>query len=72
MTNYYIDDFVKQDILNNKNNYLFFDISENTIEALDKKCNFILSKQALEWLPYKLEYKEFIHIYTKTFYFKKS
>ena len=71
MINYYVDDILKKDILSNSNNYLFFEISENTIKELDKKCAFILSKQALSWLPYKLEYKESVHIYTKTFYFKK-
>lgn len=71
MINYYVDELIRQDILDNKNNYLFFDISENNTKALDKKCDFILSKQSLNWLPYKLEYKEFVHTYIKTFYFKK-
>lgn len=71
MVNYYVDNYIQDDILNNKHNYLFFDIAENTIDMLNKKCDFILSKQSLDWLPYKLEYKEFVHIYVKTFYFKK-
>lgn len=71
MVNYYVDNYIQNDILNNKHNYLFFDIAENTIDTLNKKCDFILSKQSLDWLPYKLEYKEFVHIYVKTFYFKK-
>ena len=71
MLNYYVDNDIRCDILNNENNYLFFDIVENTIDRLNKKCEFILSKQSLRWLPYKLEYKESVHIYIKTFYFKK-
>ena len=52
-------------------NYVVFNISECTEEALEKKCEQILNTQFLEWKPLKLEYAENIKVYTKTFYYEK-
>lgn len=57
-------------ILNSKD-YVIFKISECTEKALEEKCSFIMSKQYLNWLPLKLEFKKNVHVFTKTFYYKK-
>lgn len=58
-------------ILNNKYQYVFFDISECTEKNLENKCDFILAKQSLAWKPLTLQYKHNVHTYIKRFYFKK-
>ena len=68
---YYVSNDIKKDIENHKNDYLFFEIYENTKEALERKCEIILSKQVLNWQPLLLEHKDFVNMYMKKFYFKK-
>ena len=58
-------------IFNEKWNYLTFDISECTEEALDKKCEFILNCQKIDWKPLKLEHKRNVNVDIKTFYIHK-
>ena len=58
-------------ILNEKWNYLTFDISECTEKALNKKCEFILNCQKINWKPLKLKHKRNINVYIKTFYVHK-
>ena len=57
-------------ILNSKD-YVIFKISECTEKTLEEKCNSILNKQHLKWLPLKLEFKRNVHVFIKTFYYKK-
>ena len=40
-------------------------------EALDKKCEFILNCQKIDWKPLKLEHKRNVNVYIKTFYIHK-
>jgi len=68
---YYTDKNFAQTVLNESWNYLIFQISECTEEALNKKCEFILKCQKVQWKPLLLEYKDTIKIYTKFFYIKK-
>lgn len=68
---YYTDKNFAQTVLNESWNYLIFQISEGTEEALNKKCEFILKCQKVQWKPLLLEYKDHIKIYTKFFYIKK-
>lgn len=70
---YYEDyDFVQEVKENKYSKYLLFTIAECTESALEEKCNFILSKQGLNWKPLYLEYKTHIKIYEKVFYFEKK
>ena len=68
---YYEDKNFVLEILSRKDLYLIFEISECTLEKLNEKCEFILSKQSIEWKPLKLIYKHNVHTYIKTFYIKR-
>lgn len=68
---YYVDEEFAKTVLNEQWNYLTFQISECTEEALSKKCDFILQCQKINWQPLLLEYKTNVKMYIKTFYIKK-
>lgn len=59
------------EVLNNNDKYLKLSISENTLEALKKKADFIMSKQTLDWKPLFIERKDFIRVYNKIYYYPK-
>lgn len=61
----FIDEVLQSDC------YAKFNISENTLELLDTKCNIIMDKQGLDWKPLLLEYNTGIKMYNKVFYYKK-
>lgn len=60
-----VDEVMKSD------QYAKFIISENTLEALEDKCNKIMQCQKLDWKPLKIERLEFIRMYNKIYYYKK-
>lgn len=61
----FVDEVMKSD------QYAKFIISENTLEALEDKCDKIMQNQKLEWKPLKIERLEFIRMYNKIYYYKK-
>ena len=63
-------DFVNK-VLNNKDKYLTFEISENTPELLEIKCKQIMSRQAVEWKPLAIKKMNFVNIYIKIYYITK-
>ncbi len=63
-------DFVNE-VLNNKDKYLTFEISENTPELLEIKCKQIMSRQAMEWKPLAIKKMNFVNIYMKIYYITK-
>ena len=63
-------DFVNE-VLNNKDKYLTFEISENTPELLEIKCKQILSRQAVEWKPLAIKKMNFVNVYMKIYYITK-
>lgn len=68
---YYEDEETAKKILSESWNYLTFQISECTEKALNKKCDFILKCQSVDWKPLLLEYHESVRVYTKYFYIHK-
>ena len=68
---YYENENYANQILKESWKYLTFQISECTEEALNKKCNFILKCQNIDWKPLMLEYHENVRVYTKYFYIEK-
>ncbi len=58
-------------VFNEKWKYLIFSITECTEETLNKKCEFILKCQAIEWKPLIQIYKRNVHMYEKLFYIEK-
>ena len=68
---YYENENYANQILKESWKYLTFQISECTEEALDKKCEFILNCQKIDWKPLKLEHKRNVNVYIKTFYIHK-
>lgn len=63
-------DFVNE-VLNNKDKYLTFEISENTPELLEIKCKQIMSRQAVEWKPLAIKKMNFVNVYMKIYYITK-
>lgn len=63
-------EFVNE-VLNNKDKYLTFEISENTPESLEIKCKQIMSRQAVEWKPLAIKKMDFVNVYTKLYYITK-
>ena len=63
-------DFVNE-VLNNKDKYLTFEISENTPELLEIKCKQIMSRQAMEWKPLAIKKMNFVNVYMKIYYITK-
>ena len=63
-------DFVNE-VLNNKDKYLTFEISENTPELLEIKCEQILSRQQVQWKPLATKKIDFVNIYTRLYYINK-
>lgn len=63
-------DFVNE-VLNNKDKYLTFEISENTPELLETKCEQIISRQAMEWKPLAIKKMNFVNVYMKIYYITK-
>ena len=63
-------DFVNE-VLNNKDKYLTFEISENTPELLEIKCKQIMSRQAMEWKPLAIQKMNFVNVYMKIYYITK-
>lgn len=68
---YYENQDLTNEILNNQNKYLLFEISENSEEALEEKCKKILGFQSVEWKPLMIKKFTFVNVYTKTFYINK-
>ena len=63
-------DFVNE-VLNNKDKYLTFEISENTPELLEIKCKQIMSHQSVQWKPLAIKKMNFVNIYMKIYYITK-
>ena len=63
-------DFVNE-VLNNKDKYLTFEISENTPELLEIKCEQIMSHQSVQWKPLAIKKMNFVNIYIKIYYITK-
>ena len=57
-------EFVNE-VLNNKDKYLIFEISENTPESLEKKCRQIMSLQSVQWKPLAIKKMNFVNVYMK-------
>jgi len=60
-------DFVNE-VINNKDKYLIFEISENTPESLEIKCKQIMSRQAVGWKPLATKKIDFVNMYTRLYY----
>lgn len=58
-------------IWNNKDKYLIFEISENTPELLETKCEQILSRQQVQWKSLATKKIGFVNIYTRLYYINK-
>ena len=59
------------EVLNNKNRYILFEVTENTLEALDKKCQQIMSFQQVNWKPLVTKKMNSVNVYVRIYYINK-